>query len=279
MENYVIIQCLGGEEALKAISDSEKPDLIILDVMMPMMSGYDVCKKIRETYSMADIPVLMLTAKNQIGDLIEGFDAGANDFLSKPIEREELLARIRSLVTLKQSEQELGYYRRLLRNIIDSMPSVVVGVDPEGLVTQWNHKAEVDTGVSVEKAVGQKLNDVFPILANEMDNVIKSIENREIHRKDKILSGTEEEPGFTDLIVFPLVANGIEGAVIRIDDVTKRVQLEAMVIHSEKMKMIGQMSSGIATEIKNPIGGIMQMAQNALLRISSDQPKNIQAAK
>jgi len=98
--NYVLIEATNGVEALTVIESGEKPDLILLDVMMPRMTGYEVCQKIREQYSMDELPILMLTAKNQVEDLIAGLDAGANDYLAKPIYKNKLLARIKTQVKL-----------------------------------------------------------------------------------------------------------------------------------------------------------------------------------
>lgn len=91
---YLLSTAVDGEDALKNIMGQQSPDLILLDIMMPGMDGYEVCKKIREKKSANDLPVIMITAKNQVADLVEGLSAGANDFISKPYSRDELLARV-----------------------------------------------------------------------------------------------------------------------------------------------------------------------------------------
>jgi signal transduction histidine kinase/DNA-binding response OmpR family regulator/ligand-binding sensor domain-containing protein len=91
---YTLSLASTGEEALKQIEKGRRPDLILLDIMMPGMDGYEVCRSIRQKYSPNDLPIIMVTAKNQVADLVEGLSAGANDFISKPCSREELLARI-----------------------------------------------------------------------------------------------------------------------------------------------------------------------------------------
>ncbi|MBD2742187.1 ATP-binding protein [Coleofasciculus sp. FACHB-1120] len=109
-QNYSLTQAFNGIEALAAITQGLRPDIILLDVMMPRMTGYEVCKKIREQYSLTELPILMLTAKNQVSDLVEGFKSGANDYLIKPISKNELLARINlhlqlsNLEALRQAE-------------------------------------------------------------------------------------------------------------------------------------------------------------------------------
>ena len=96
---YATAQAHDGMMALEMI-EKDHFDLILLDVMMPGMSGFEVCKKIRETHPAISLPILMLTAKNRISDLVEGFNMGANDYLAKPFSKDELLARIHTHLNL-----------------------------------------------------------------------------------------------------------------------------------------------------------------------------------
>ncbi|MDM8551608.1 ATP-binding protein [Desulfobacterales bacterium HSG2] len=104
-EYYSVTPASGGREALDAVESGPEFDLVLLDVMMPGMSGYEVCRHLREKYPETDLPVLMLTAKNQVDDLVAGFEAGANDYLAKPFSREELLARVNTHVMVKSLHQ------------------------------------------------------------------------------------------------------------------------------------------------------------------------------
>jgi adenylate cyclase len=98
---YKVITASSGAEALRLIG-SAPPDLILLDVVMPEMSGYEVCQKIREQPDIGILPVVMVTALDPAQERIKGLEAGADDFLSKPINQPELLARVRSLLRIKQ---------------------------------------------------------------------------------------------------------------------------------------------------------------------------------
>ncbi|MDM8526615.1 SpoIIE family protein phosphatase, partial [Anaerolineales bacterium HSG24] len=99
-------QALSGFEALELVEQGERFDLIILDIMMPRMSGYEVSRRLRERHAPEQVPVIMLTAKNQPADIVTGFEMGANDYLTKPVNKDELLARIKTLLKLKQAHQE-----------------------------------------------------------------------------------------------------------------------------------------------------------------------------
>jgi len=99
-----------GIEALEMVTKA-RPDLILLDVMMPKMSGFEVCRRLKANPETSDIPVIMVTALNEFGDIERGIDSGTDDFVSKPINKLELLTRIRTMLKLK------GLSDRLQRTI------------------------------------------------------------------------------------------------------------------------------------------------------------------
>ncbi len=105
-----------GLEALKIIAKNP-PDLVLLDVMMPKMSGFEVCKKIKNDPKTSDIPVIMVTALNEFGDIERGLDCGTDDFLSKPVNKLELLARVRTMLKLKHLTDKLHRTLTYLREI------------------------------------------------------------------------------------------------------------------------------------------------------------------
>ncbi|XDD45549.1 SpoIIE family protein phosphatase [Leptospira sp. WS39.C2] len=106
---FNVIPVLDGQTAIN-LANEIKPDLILLDIMMPKMSGYQVCKILRESYSMYEMPILMLTAKNRIEDVLSGLEVGANDYLGKPFDKRELLARVNTLILLKSAVEEKEDY-------------------------------------------------------------------------------------------------------------------------------------------------------------------------
>jgi len=109
-ENYVITQASNGLEALSLIEEGFKPDLILLDVMMPKMTGYEVCREVRKKYSPLELPILMLTAKNQTSDLVEAFNLEANDYVTKPFIKKELLSRINTQIRLAKLNAAYGRF-------------------------------------------------------------------------------------------------------------------------------------------------------------------------
>ncbi|MEM9771196.1 MAG: response regulator [Cyanobacteria bacterium P01_D01_bin.73] len=116
-ENFAVTQASNGVEALALIERGLKPDLILLDVMMPRMTGYEVTQTLREKYPSHELPILMLTAKNQSDDIVQGLSKGANDYLTKPIKKRELLARLKT--HLRLSNLTMAYAKFVPREFLN----------------------------------------------------------------------------------------------------------------------------------------------------------------
>jgi two-component system sensor histidine kinase/response regulator len=105
-EGYDTSEAYDGEEALKRV-DEYNPDLIVLDVMMPKIDGYEVCRRLKNDENKKYIPILMLTAKGGVESKVKGLEIGADDYLAKPFDYKELSARVKSLLTIKASREKL----------------------------------------------------------------------------------------------------------------------------------------------------------------------------
>lgn len=99
---YAVVKAYDGAEALRQVQQ-ERPDLILLDIMMPLLDGFEVCTRLKNSEETHLIPVIIMTALGQVEDRIKGIEAGADDFLTKPVHRDELMARIRTSLRLKQA--------------------------------------------------------------------------------------------------------------------------------------------------------------------------------
>lgn len=110
-----------GAEALDSIAKSH-PDIVLLDIMMPRMSGYQVCERIKSNPATRDIPVVMVTALNEVGDVERAVDAGADDFLTKPVNKLELITRVKSLLRVRRLKLQLDAAIQEVRILRDQTP-------------------------------------------------------------------------------------------------------------------------------------------------------------
>lgn len=207
-ENFTIATANNGQQALEQV-DKESPDLILLDVMMPGMSGFEVVQRLKENPDTAEIPIIFLTALNSTTDIVQGFQVGANDFISKPFNKEELIIRVSHQVSLvaakrlilsKTEELErtiaardklysviahdlrspMGSIKMVLNMLILNLPIEKIGHEMYDLLTQANQTTEdvfalLDNLLKWTKSQIGKMNVVFQDvnLVEVVDSVIE----------------------------------------------------------------------------------------------------------
>src|SRR5439155_9491662 len=121
-EYFEVLSADNGPTAL-AMAEAELPDIILLDVMMPRMDGFEVCRRLKANPRTTDIPVVMVTALSDVADRLRGLEAGADDFLTKPVNDIALFARVRSLVRLKRMMDELRLREEVCRQFGTADPT------------------------------------------------------------------------------------------------------------------------------------------------------------
>lgn len=176
---------------------------------------------------------------------------------------------------LADSEQEKEQNRRYLDSIINSMPSVIVGVDPDMTVTLWNSQAESVLEVSLAEALGESLFDVCSGLVEH-----KQLFERALAKSRVLSLPMSSEFGGTlrymEITVYPLMASTNQGAVIRIDEVTDRVEMEQRLRQSQKMDAVGQLAGGVAHDFNNMLSGITGAAELLRLKVRDDELRLVQ---
>ncbi|MCK5524258.1 MAG: response regulator [Thiomargarita sp.] len=148
---YAISTATSGIEALSMLDKGLEPDLILLDIMMPQMSGYEVTMKIREKWSVNELPILLISVKNQASDVVTGLEIGANDYITKPITQNELLARITTHLTLKSLEAE----NRLTANIFQSSQVGIMITDAHVRIIKVNQTYLDTFGYTAKEILGR----------------------------------------------------------------------------------------------------------------------------
>lgn len=243
-----------------------------------------------ENYALRVMP----HSRDEIGQLATAF----NTMLSRIEAREQLLktARdeaeelasemretnnqlVKEVEVRSKVEKKLTGFQNYLNNIINSMPSALIAVDGELYVTQWNQEASVVSGSSFEEAIDHPVFLAFPHLRPYAEQLKQCIESNQIEKVERVSWMQEGKVCHYSLTFYPLAGEHVNGGVIRIDDITDRLNLQELMVQSEKMLSVGGLAAGMAHEINNPLGAILHNVQNIRRRLSLTLEKNQQLAK
>lgn len=166
-----------------------------------------------------------------------------------------------------------------LTSIINSLPSLIIGVTQDGHITHWNSAAEQFTGIKAQDALNTPLSSVEQLLPPLRSLFNAALETHTPQIRENLHQGMGSSSQHVDIAIYPLQTSGSNGAVIRIDDVTRKTRLESMMIQNEKMNSLGELAAGIAHEINNPLSIILQSTQTINRRLSPDLPANLEVAE
>ncbi|MBN2040178.1 MAG: response regulator [Spirochaetes bacterium] len=223
LNGYRVDTAGDGNAAMEKLETGELPDLVILDIMLPGISGFDICRKIRENHPLYDLPILMCTAKTEITDMVTGMESGANDYLAKPFDKRELIARVSTLILLKDTIDEYKVTRlsnlqkrlspHFLFNAIHAIHSLI-HTNPEKADAGILRLAEIYRYL-VDRSLEQTVD------FSEEWNFVKSylefekIRFPEILSYKLILNGDFKRIKIPPLILQPLVENAIKHGIRR----------------------------------------------------------------
>jgi PAS domain S-box-containing protein len=159
IDTYLVKSANNGRKGLQIAQSDPQPDLILLDIMMPGMDGYEVCIKLKENPKTRDIPVIFLTAKSEIENEERGFALGAMDYVTKPIGPSVLLARVKTQIAVHARRRSL---EGMFKDVIEFAPVIFLIADEDLRIVQTNAQAEQHFGYSRQELTGMNLKTILP---------------------------------------------------------------------------------------------------------------------
>ncbi len=252
-------------------------DVILLDVMLPDGNGIDVCEKIRQVERLKNVPIMMLTAKSDIRDKIKSFQAGADDYIVKPFQLEELLARVELMLRTKELRESEERYRDLVENLQD----LVFMVTPGGTIRGVNRKTEESLGIPRSKLIGKRIVGlVHPDYVDNLTQILSKVQEGAVVTNAYLKLVTPHRALIpVNISAFGMrVGDHLTQIRLTMRDVTEQERLEAEIQHythlleekvadktrqlnatqqkliiSEKTASLGQLAAGVAHELRNPL--------------------------
>ncbi|NVD36872.1 ATP-binding response regulator [Marinobacter lutaoensis] len=293
-KGYRLLIANEGEKALD-LAHRHQPEVILLDIMMPEMDGYEVCRRLKADPETADCAIVFLSALDDLQAKVKGFDLGGADYIAKPFQSQEVIARVRTHARVIRLERELQARNRELQGdqtrILNSISEGIYGLDEQGVIEFANPAAAMIVGAPVEELVGRNFfelhfatgaenPDSLPVQATCRQGIPENQRNIRLLRADG--QGFPAEYRST-----PKQEDGeLRGAVVVFRDITAELakeqalqEAQALVqeqrdqlAHTSRLTTMGEMAAGFAHEVNQPLTAITNYARVAKRMMARDEP-------
>lgn len=293
-KGYRLLIANDGEKALD-LTSRHQPEVILLDIMMPEMDGYEVCERLKSNPETADCAVVFLSALDDLQAKVKGFSLGGADYISKPFQSQEVIARVKTHARVIRLERELQARNRELRSdqatILNSISEGIYGLDAAGIIEFANPAAATIMGCSADELIGRNFFEThfstaaecpqgLPVHATCHQGVAENQRDIRMLRMDG--AGFPAEYRSTP----KTIGDDLHGAVVVFRDITAELENEQaledarelveeqreQLAHTSRLTTMGEMAAGVAHEVNQPLTAIANYARVSKRMMSVENP-------
>lgn len=256
-QQYEVIEAANGQECLRLFVEIS-PDIVLMDVMMPVLDGLSACSQLRAMPGGEVIPVVMISVLDDYRTVGRAFEAGATDYVTKPLNAQVLTNRLQYMLHAARTEQLISRAKNEWEATFDSVSDLIIVTDVAGRIVRCNRATADRIGATFATIIGWPIADVvFGGFAPDM--LVTDTLGREM---DLPALG-----GCYVVSTYPIhIESTLDGLVYVIRDVTERKQMEMRMLASQKMADLGTLAAGVAHEINSPLQVITGVSQSLLDR-------------
>jgi PAS domain S-box-containing protein len=283
LDGYQVLEAGGGEEAI-ALARAKRPNCILLDVEMPGLSGFEVCRRLRSLEETRSIPIILVTGHHRdTQSLVKGLAAGGDEYVTKPVSQQELRARVEAMLRIEdlqtrlatlntELDREVRRRTEELRQIYATVPVGIYTLDAAGRFTSFNRHLERMLGYEAGEIVGRSIADVY---GEEYDALYwldlcrregRTANEAEARRRDGSMI-----PVFDERVVTLDHVGEHVGFTGYMQDMTQRRRVRQLLKEQETQAGVGRLTAMIVHEIANPIGGVSQYLDAMLQRLEANE--------
>ena len=271
-----------GEDALKAAVSQNPPDLILLDIGLPGIDGYEVCERLKADSRTKDIPVIFLSAHTEIDEKTRGFEKGAVDYITKPFHKAEAKARVQTHLTLKKLREEgLQESEEKYRNLFENLYDVYYRTDDKGIITLLSPSVEKYLGYTPDELIGQNMKYFYVKPQRRKEFLSLLLKNEYVDNFEEQLKCKDNSVIWVSVNA-KLLKNeegkflGVEGIARDVSERKRmedeKAKVEAQLQQAQKMEAIGTLAGGIAHDFNNILFPIIGYAEMMLGDLPEDNP-------
>ncbi|MFB3766139.1 MAG: response regulator [Methanotrichaceae archaeon] len=259
---YQVRAALNGARALAAIQ-SAPPDLILLDVMMPEMDGYELCRRLKADERTFSIPVLFISALSETEDKIKGFNVGGLDYITKPFQLEEVLARVETHLKLRHLQMEIRAREEVERTLLNASSDIAILIKTDGTIITLNEPAAQDLSLPTKSLINKCIWDLLP---TEVSQGRKRYTDQALRSGIPVRFEDECSGRCLDNIIYPLFGGlgKVEKIALYTHDVTEHRRMEKALRRAKEAaeaatKAKSEFLANMSHEIRTPMNAVIGM--------------------